>query len=146
MEREAILLDLIKETRQTIRDIQARIYNLSTTFVVSSFAVTAFAWEKAREHVVSVTLFSDFTISVVLIYLYIRIYGEHKLVRLALERNERTLISLLNGESVPSQDIVAPLLDMKKMPAFSITREVNLFLWAAGIIIIKSAILVAMRP
>jgi len=44
MDHEAILVDLIKDTRQAIRDIQARIYNLSTTFVVFSFAITAFAF------------------------------------------------------------------------------------------------------
>lgn len=81
MDKETILVDLIKETRQTIRDIQARVYNLSTTFVVFSFAITAFAWEKAKTLAVPITVFSDSMIVVVLVYLYLRIYDEHKLVR-----------------------------------------------------------------
>lgn len=60
---------------------------------------------------------------------------------LALEKQEETLINLLGGLSVTPQNVVAPLLDFKKEPAFSITREVNLFLWAAAVIIIKAAIL-----
>ncbi|MBI5213840.1 MAG: hypothetical protein HY957_10815 [Nitrospirae bacterium] len=145
MDKEAILLDLVKETRQTIRDIQARVYNLSTTFVVFSFAITAFAWKEAKSFIVPITVFSDIMISIILIYLYIRIYREHKFVRLALEKQESVLIQLLDGRSVSSQDVVAAILDMNKKPTFSITREVDLFLWSAGIIIIKVVIVIALN-
>ncbi len=142
MNKESIALELIKDTRQTIRDIQARVYNLSTTFVISSFAITAFVWEKLKGFVVPITVCSDVMIAVVLIYLYTRIYEEHKLVRLALEKHEQVLMSLLDGLSVTSEDIVAPAPDMNRKPAFSIVREVNLFLWSAAIIIIKLAVVV----
>ena len=143
MSKEAILLDLIKDARQTVRDIQARVYNLSTTFVVFSFAITAFAWKDAEEFVIPITLFSDVAIIIILIYLYTRIYTEHKLVRLALERQELVLMRLLDGENVSSQDVVAPVLDMSKKPIFSISREVDLFLWAAGIVSIKAILVIA---
>ncbi len=146
MDKEAILVELVKETKQSIRDIQARIYNLSTTFVVFSFAITAFAFKEARGLIIPITLFSDMAIAAVLIYLYTRIYKEHKLVRLALEKHESVLMHVLDGKTVSSQDIVAPALDMDKQPAFSIKREVNLFLWSAAIVIIKAAILVVCRP
>ena len=142
MDKEAILLDLVKDTRQALREIQARVYNLSTTFVVFSFAITAFAWKDMRGLVIPITVFSDIVISVVLIYLYLRIYTENKLVRLALEKQESVLIQVLDGTTVSSQDIVAPPLDMSRGPAFSITREVNLFLWSAGIIMIKAALVI----
>jgi hypothetical protein len=145
MDKEAILMDLIKDTRQAIRGIQARVYNLSITFVVFSFAITAFAWEKVKPMTVPITVFSDAMIVVVLIYLYIRIYGEHKFVRLTLEKQEEVLIRLVDGLSVPSREIVAPVLDFEKKPVFSIIREVNLFLWAAAIIIIKSVLLFVCR-
>lgn len=146
MDKEAILVELVKDTRQTIRDIQTRIYNLSTTFVVFSFAITAFALKEVKGLIIPITVFSDMAIAAVLIYLYTRVYTEYKLVRLALEKNESVLMHLLDGKTVSSQDIVAPALDMDKMPAFSITREVNLFLWSAGIVIIKAALVVVCRP
>jgi hypothetical protein len=146
MDKVAILVELVKDTRQTIRDIQARIYNLSTTFVVFSFAITAFALKEAKELVIPITLFSDMAIATVLIYLYTRIYTEHKLVRLALEKHESVLMHVLDGKTVSSQDIVVPVLDMNKTPAFSITREVNLFLWSAAIVIIKAVLVVVFRP
>lgn len=142
MDKESIALDLLKETKQTIRDIQARVYNLSTTFVLSSFAITAFAWVNIKALVVPITACSDLMISVVLIYLYTRIYGEYRMVRLHIETQEKVLISLLDGLSVSSKNVVAPDLNMDQGPAFSITREVNLFLWSAGIITIKSAVVV----
>ena len=145
MDKETIFLELIKDTKQTIRDIQARIYNLSTTFVVFSFAITAFALKETQSLVIPVTLFSDMAIAVVLIYLYKRIYMEHKLVRLSLEKHESVLMRLLDGNFVSSHDIVAPILDMNKTPAFSITHEVNLFLWSAAIVIIKAALVVLFR-
>lgn len=64
------------------------------------------------------------------------------MVRLHIETQEKVLISLLDGLSVSSKNVVAPDLNMDQEPAFSITREVNLFLWSAGIIIIKSAVVV----
>ena len=142
MDKESIALELIKETRQTLRDIQVRVYNLSITFVVFSFAITAFVWKELDGFVLPITLCADCMIAVVLIYLYIRIYGEQKLARMALEKQEHVLMSLLDGLPVGSEDIVAPALDMNRKPAFSITREVNLFLWSAGIILIKSIVVV----
>lgn len=142
MDKEAILVEFIKETRQNIREIQARVYNLSTTFVVASFAITAYVWEKLKTLTIPITLFSDLMIVAVLIYLYFRIYNEHKLVRLALEKQEQVLINLLDGQKVAAQDMVAPLLDLNAKPALSITYEVNLFLWAAAIIFLKALLVV----
>ena len=145
MDKESILLDLIKDTRQAIRDIQARIYNLSTTFVVFSFAVTAFAWKEARSLTVQITLFSDAVIAAVLVYLFLRISAEYKLVRLTVEKQESTLIRLLDGAKIPCQDLVAPLVNMNDAPAFSITREAGLFLWSAGIVLLKASLVVLSR-
>lgn len=122
MDEVAIVVELIKDTRQTIRDIQARIYNLSTTFVVFWFAITTFAMKEAKALAIPITFFSDMTIAAVLLYLYARIHTEHKLVRLALEKHESVLMQLLDGKTVSSRDIVVPVLDMTKMPEFSITR------------------------
>lgn len=145
MDKEAMLGEFVKDTRQTIREIQARIYNLSTTFVVFSFAITAFAWKDAKEFVIPITLFSDMAIAAVLIYLYTRIFTEYKLVRLALEKHESVLMRMLDGEIVSSQDIVAPPLDTDKTPAFSVSREVNLFLWSAAVVTIKAALVIVCR-
>ena len=67
MDKEAILVELVKDTIQTIRDIQARIYNLSTTFVVFSFAITAFALKEAKEFIIPIMLFSDMAIAAELV-------------------------------------------------------------------------------
>jgi hypothetical protein len=82
----------------------------------------------------------------VLLYLFKRIYQEHKLVRLALEKHESVLIDALEGKAASSRDIVAPAIDMKKSPAFSIIHEVNLLLWSAAIVLVKAALVIALRP
>lgn len=145
MDHEAILLELIKDTRQAVRDIQARIYNLSTTFVVFSFAITAFAFEKAKELLIPITFFSDMAIAIVLIFLYVRICAEHKLVRLTVEKYESALIHLMGGKAVPPKDIVVPPVDLDATPALSATREANLFLWAATIVMTKAVLVVMFR-
>jgi len=52
---------------------------------------------------------------------------------------------ILNGENVPSKDVVAPDVNMDKKPDFSINREVDLFLWATAIVLIKAVLVVLHR-
>lgn len=145
MDNLEIALEILKDTRIAAREIQARIYNLSTTLVGFSFLISSFTIEKIKDALVSVVLFSDVGIVVLLITLYWRILSDYGLTRRAVEKGQSVIIRMIDGEAVTSEEIVAPHLRMTANPRLSVPREANLFLWAAAIVILKALFLLAIR-
>lgn len=130
-----VLLELIKESRQDARNIQARVYNLSTTFVVFSFAITAFILKDMESdfRLLAITV-SDLLLIITLLILFVKTRTEHSFIRLTLEKMENNLIDVLDGKKTTSQELVCPRFKENDRPKFPLTREVTLFILAACVI------------
>jgi len=146
MDKESVLLEFIKDNKQSIRDIRNRIYNTSTAFIVFSFGVTAFTLEKAKPIIIPVTILSDLLIAITLVYIYIKIINEHDFLRIALEKQEGVLIDLIENNALSSIDLVAPILDLHKKPKFRLNSEARLLLGSALIVLVKAILVYLWAP
>ena len=108
---------------------------------MASSAVAAFVWNDTGGR--KLIFLSDVVVVALLFVSYIRLRSDYRLARADLEERERGLIDLLDGRPRTSQNLIAPP-DGGKTPKFSIDREVDLLMWAAGVVIVK-ALVVAFR-